>query len=130
MKMNVKELEAIALGQETRTWRVDLTEDEKADIRAMMSDRLMEIRRTESEYAEIKASYSGRIKAMKKAVDVQLDRLSLGYEEITGDTYKVDDQDTGMMLYYDEEGKLVDSRRLLSSERQTRLFPVKEVSND
>jgi hypothetical protein len=130
MELTIKQIQQMSLGTEMRTWRNELSEDEKADIRATMTDRLMDIRRVEGEYAEIKADYTGRIKLMKKSVDVQLDRLRDGYEELTGEVYKVDDQESGMMLYYDESGKLVDSRRLLSSERQTRMFPVKEVSNE
>jgi hypothetical protein len=119
-----EEISIYAYRVETGTYRRHLTEEEITQLRAELSDTVIDIRRQESELREISQSYRERIKLLKQTLNRKIDSVEHAYETITGELTLVDDQDAGMMHYYNEEGLLVDSRRLRADERQTRLYPI------
>ena len=119
-----EQIRAHALRTETASYRRHLSEDEITQIRAELSDLVIEVRREQADLKEIAAGYRERIKRLKADLDKRASAIELAYEMITGELTLVDDQEAGMMYYYNEEGTLVDSRRLRNEERQMRLYPM------
>ena len=53
----------------------------------------------------------------------QITKIRSGIEEVTGDVFLMDNQETGEMGYYNEKGELVYTRLLMQDERQLRIIP-------
>ena len=122
--LSPEQIRAHAVRTETASYRRHLSEEEITDLRADLSGLAIAIRREQSDLKEIAAGYQSRIKELKKDLNRKMDAVEHAYETLTGELTLVDDQDGGMMYYYNEEGVLVDSRRLRNDERQMRLYPM------
>lgn len=128
-KLSLEQIQAHAVRTETQTWRRFLDDEELRDIHADIADRSVKLLQEQRAVKELQAMQNRTLKQMRADLNDQVDRLRDGFEELTGDVYLVDDQEAGLMHFYDESGTHVGQRRLMASERQQRLFPV-NLAND
>lgn len=90
-----------------------------------ISTKMINLSDKEEELADIKAKYKAEMKPEKDAVRKLLKNVRLGYEEYDDKVYQLANQTSGEMEYYTSDGKFVESRRLMPSERQGNVFQMK-----
>lgn len=78
----------------------------------------IEMARVEAEFDEIKAKFKMQLKVLKAHRALIMQNLMQKGEWLDGKQYLMDDQETGMMHYYDATAQIVSSRRLRPEERQ------------
>ncbi len=66
-------------------------------------------------------------KIIEKEINSILMKIKNGYEIVNRKIYGVDDQDEGLMAIYSEDGTLLNTRKLFSTERQTTI--LKQLNN-
>ncbi len=117
-------LQAMAHSIEETSYYVELTQDELDVRREKLTDNFIKISDID---AKLKQS-SDLLKAEKKPLVEEnaglLQTIKSRSEEKQGVLYHVDNQEEGMMYSYDEEGNLVQSRRLRPDEKQSSIFSI------
>ena len=120
---SVESLRAMAVKQEERLFRRVFSEDERAKMKDAFYARNVELRLLEEDFAVVKAEHKETVQPIEREITSTLGSLRAGFKEETVLCYLVDDQEAGLMNYYDAKtGELVDSRRLLPTERQLNLM--------
>lgn len=123
-------LEGIAYDLSEQSYTKNLTEEELAERK----DQYSEIGIKLSEIATKKKEAMERFKAEEKepaiiAKDL-LESIKYKSEQNYGKLYLVDDQEEGMMYFFDTFGVCVDARPLTKQERQQKLKSLKTGSNE
>lgn len=117
-------LEAIAWGVEERAYTKNLTPEEiveKKDEYSEVGLVLSEIAREKKEAMDV---FKARAKQPTEEAKLLLDAIKFKSEQKYGKLHLVDDQENGMMYFFDEKGVCVDARPLDKKERQTRLKTI------
>jgi hypothetical protein len=117
-------LNGIAWGIEERAYTKNLTPEEiveKKDEYAEIGLILSEIDR---EKKEAIADFKARAKQPAEEAKMLLDAIKFKSEQKYGKLHLVDDQDKGMMYFFDSKGVCVDARPLDKKERQMKLKTV------
>lgn len=121
--MDIKQIKALSEGIEERTIRTEFTEPELLEIKDNLSDRVVKLDVIDDEFKEVKSDFKARMDPIKQSIKTMSGQLRRGYEEKVVECYKIANQESGMMEYYDQDGCIVDERRLFQSERQLRMTP-------
>lgn len=100
------------------------TKDELDGLRETVADDSILISELKDKIKLITAPITEEIKTKAVALKENLKLVKQKYEESEEDVYLIADHTTNMMHYYDAKGELVNSRRLLPHERQTRLVDM------
>jgi hypothetical protein len=123
--MNIKE---IAIAKEERQIRTNFTEDELIE----MKDRLykaVRLRATkQEEFTETRKDMSQELKDLLLSENNLVEEISRGFREESKICFLLDNQESGNMEYYTEDGKLVFTRRLRPDEKQTSLSFISKIS--
>lgn len=121
--MDIRQIKSLSEGTEERTIRTDFSEPELLEIKDSLSGLVVRLDVIEDEFKEVKADYKGKMDPIKQSIKTRASQIRKGYEERVVDCYKIPNHESGMMEYYDNDGILVDERRLFQSERQLRMSP-------
>ena len=104
-----------------------LSDDEVAAHRANVTESYIKIQSINEQIKE----YSDLKKAERKPYEEDLKTsayaVKTGQVEVRGDLYMIDDQENRMMCFYDETGRMVNSRPLLPEERQTSFMSISRL---
>jgi hypothetical protein len=114
----VKHIKAIAVAEEEKFVRVEFSEAQQLANREAYVQASIELAKLNEELAAMKAAYKEKIDPVKSALAEALEMVRQGYTEEKKTLYLVPDFDLSMMRYCTEDGEVVESRRLLPSERQ------------
>lgn len=118
-------LEQNADSVEQTTYLKPLTEDEilgKKDILTDNSIRLFDIEEDKKEAMKV---YKDKIDPLKKENNLLLSEIRTGQAKVAGILYHMANHDEGYMETYDENGELIQSRKLRPDEKQkTILYSV------
>ena len=114
-------LEANCLRPEEKVVKKLFEPDEIIDMRKQFMDNSIIIRRATEKLNKAKDEHKAEVKEPTDANAYLLANIRSGYVEVNQQVYLYDNQETGMMEYYDAKGELVESRRLTPEERQTRI---------
>lgn len=120
----VKLLRDNALRVEEMTVKRYFTPEQMEDMRKELTADSIECSEKEDELKEVSAPLKAVIKEKKAVIKERLQKLKAKFEESREEVFLMDNQQDGMMEIYDAEGKLVSSRKLLPSERQTRIVSI------
>lgn len=125
----VDNLEAVAYGLQESSYTRNLSEDEITNRKDEYSSIAIKL----SEIYDQKKEAMDRFKVLEKepkeiAVEL-LKTIKFKSEQMFGKLYLVDDQDAGMMYFFDSTGVCVDARPLTKQEKQTKLRTLK-AGND
>lgn len=120
-----EELKQFTIGQEERTVLVPLSEQQLTEAREGFIQSASDVADLEEELRSIVKDYRQQIKDKKAQMKLKLTEVKVKAVEETIPCFLIDDQDTGLMLYYTESGKLVYTRPLRPDERQGKLFELK-----
>jgi hypothetical protein len=117
-------LEAIAYGVEERSYTKNLTEselEEKKDEYAEIGIKLSELEEEKKEFLD---NFKLKTKEPKTKSGILLNAIKYKSEQVHGKLHLIDDQESGMMYYFDTTGTCVDARPLFKNERQMKLKSV------
>lgn len=101
--------------------QIPFTDQEKQDMKDELSIISIQTADAEKIKADALKQYTANIKILEVKRRALLGQLKAGFIEKEEMLYAFADQDTSMMEYYNKEGVLQHSRRLLPDEKQTRI---------
>jgi len=117
-------LEAIAYGVEEKSYTKVLSDEEleeKKDEYAEIGIKLSEL---EEEKKDFMDNFKLKTKEPKIKSGILLNAIKFKSEQVHGKLHLIDDQESGMMYYFDNTGTCVDARPLFKNERQMKLKSV------
>lgn len=120
-------LEGICESVESTRYLRPLSEEEIETARLTLEQDMLVLQNMEEEFAEIKKEHAERIKTKKAEVVFTLRQLKHKSSEESGNVYTVADHENGRMLYVTSQGNVINSRPLMSSERNGNLFHMKKA---
>ena len=117
-------LEAIAWGIEERAYTKNLTPEEIVEKKDEYSEVGLVLSEIAREKKEAMDAFKARAKQPSEEAKLLLDAIKFKSEQKYGKLHLVDDQENGMMYFFDAKGVCVDARPLDKKERQTRLKTI------
>lgn len=114
---------------ENEIYTKQLSDEEIAERKTMLFEKVDKILSLRNELKEIKKNYSDRINALEAEKEELVQVIKFGAESKKGTLYAIDDQNKGIMGFYDSEGTLVFTRPLKPEERQISILTLK-AGND
>lgn len=90
-------------------------------MRKQFATNSISIKKKMEEFKQMKAEIDACIKPLAEENVYLLANVRAGFAEVNQQVYLYEDHDQQMMLYYDNTGTLVSSRRLAPHEKQTRI---------
>jgi hypothetical protein len=121
-------LKANCYHSELQNVKVYFTEEEMADMKSALSEESITRNGLEEELSEIGKELRNQIKQRTQKIKELLKFLKNGFEEQKQEVFEFDDQETGLMLTYNNDGELINSRKLLPSERQTKITSMTKTA--
>lgn len=119
-------LRGIADGIEQMEYAKRLSVDQINEIKEKLVELNIHLSRIEGEKKEYMASIRAELKPMKAEVAKMIDSLNSQTELVVEEVFKIVNQEEGMVGYYNAEGDLVQSRKILPAERQLQLKSINQ----
>ncbi|WP_281681853.1 hypothetical protein [Zunongwangia profunda] len=113
-----KSLKEVCVKAVEWTYPKNLSEDELSNLKDDLTKDSVDLAKLEEARKEFLTGHKAKVKPLKVNVATTLNKLRSRVEEVTEEVYMIDDQDDGMMGYYNSRGELVHQRRLNPEERQ------------
>lgn len=114
-------MEGVCYAVEEKEYTHNLTSDELAQKKSELAELRITIENIMAEKKEAMAEYNERLKSPDKIYRSVLDAIKHKSERKFGKLYMVDDQDSGMMYFFDSQGMCIDVRPLKPQEKQTKI---------
>lgn len=105
---------------------VDLDEDEINVRKSELVENLVEQASHDKVLTEARATHKEAVRPLLVRRAVLLQEIKTGKSEQSGMLYNLADHDAGVMQTYDENGVLVNERRLRPDEKQTNIFSIQK----
>jgi hypothetical protein len=118
VREDVKRIATIAIKTEKRVIRKVFSREQISSFKDVFFEKHTELADLVEQLDGIKEQFKEDMKPLKKEIGKLSKDIRLGFRDEDTMCYMVDDQDKGIMLYYDEEGFLVDQRKLRPDEKQ------------
>ena len=106
------------------TYSKSFSTEELAEQRESLTDLSIKIADIEAELDEAKKKYKEMLKPLYKDKAVAIENLKKKAQVVTENCCKFFDEETKMVGYYNDEGKLVNSRPAFPNEMQGNLFRI------
>lgn len=123
-RISIEELEGIADCIEAKSYTKQYDPQEIQELESKLSANTILLSDIETEKKEFMETIKFRQKPLQKENEILIEDIKFGSKEVTEDCYKVIDRDTKMALYYNQKGKLVQSRVAKKEEMQTTIFEL------
>lgn len=107
---------------EITTYQKPLTEEAKSDKREILTDNSIQLFDLEEEKKEAVKVFKEKIDPLKKSNNKLLLEIRTGQESVAGTLFHMANHEDGMMEVYDNDGLMVESRRLKHNEKQGNLL--------
>lgn len=104
--------------REDEMYQKPLSQEEIEEYQKELLETTISIQRDREKLKEVKKEYTDRIKENEQRRNAAAQAVQFGSITTTGTVYLMDDQDSGMMEVYAEDGTLVSKRPLMPEERQ------------
>lgn len=118
-------LKANCRSQETENVKIFFSQDDLDEMKSRLSESSIERNALEDELSDIGKGLRGKIKSETKTIKGLLTHLKNKFEYQMQEVFDFDDQENGLMLTYNNQGELINSRRLRPNERQTSIINFK-----
>lgn len=124
-------LEDNADGVKLEKYDKKLSADELLSMKESLSDQYVNISKLNDEYREMKKGFTDRLKLYSTEIKETVKAVRTGRISFEGRLFQINDYDTGYAGFYDENGELISSRRLLPEEKQqTTTSVMRLAAND
>lgn len=107
---------------EEQVVRKNYTADEKSEMKDKIAEDGIQMMDDEDKFSSIKKEWSAKITEKKVAIKETLKTLRKGFTENKEEVFGFDDQEEGVMNYFNAEGKYLWSRPLEQHEKQLSLL--------
>lgn len=98
--------------------------------RIEVSNDMIKLGVFEDQLKEFKREHKLKTTPLKETVKTNLEIIATGGKQVTKEVFILRDDENQMLGFYSEDGKLVQSRKMLPHERQTSLLtPVRTGTN-
>lgn len=111
-------LDGIAYRREEGNYTRTLDPQEIADAKSKLAESAIRTANILEEKKEVMAEFKERIKDQKEIHDDYLSKIKFGSTNVEGSLFLIDDQENGLMHYFDDRGICVKIRPLMPEERQ------------
>lgn len=118
-------LKGIADVSELQMVRRHYTPEEKEQIKEYLATETVGLLEQKEQFTEVKKEFNKAIAEHNKQIIKSAKDFKRGYSEQNETVYGVADHERDMMDFYDANGEYLTSRRLLPSERQTKMLEMK-----
>lgn len=126
----IVQLESMACKIEEGKYFKKLSKEEIESKKENLSDNIIKLSELEQEKKDYILENKGNQKPLLEDNKFLIEVIKTRQEEKNGRIYYIDQQEEGQMYMYDEDGNLIDQRRLRPDEKQTTIFSInKHVSN-
>lgn len=115
----LEELEANAAKITEMTYMKQFTQEELGDEKDSLVESSIELARLEDEKKVVIEDFKTKIDPHKKAIKARIQNIKSGQREVTEQVYMLAEHHEGFMYTYNEDGDLIEKRRLRQDERQT-----------
>jgi hypothetical protein len=115
---------------ENESYTRRLEPEEVLERKTSLFERVRKIQTLSEELKEISKTFKDQIKELDNEKQILIQEIQFESTSERGNLYAMDDQDSGMMAFYDSAGTLVSSRPLKPEERQTSLLTIKKNGTD
>ena len=102
------------------------SEDDLSEMKSRLSELSIERNADEEELKELSKGLRDKIKESSGRIKGLLTYLKDKFELQLQDVYEFDDQEEGVMCTYNQDGELINTRKLRPNERQTRIINLDE----
>lgn len=121
----VEEREEMLLAMSYRTEekmvQKHFTPEEILDYRKQFTENWVAVNKAKVILKQAQDKYTESTKDLTKENTYLINNIQTGFVELNQQVYLFDDQENGVMKYYDSRGEFLESRRLTPEERQTRI---------
>lgn len=117
----VDNLEAVCYDTETKFYTKNLTAEELVERKDEYASLGVELSGIAQEKKEVLESFKAQEKEPKERSKELLDAIQFKSEQVHGTLFMVDDQEEGMMYFFDKKGVCVNARPMEKKERQLKL---------
>lgn len=114
---------------EQKTYQKILTADELAARREDLSDNCIKLNQLEDELKVVKDDFKVKMDPLKTVHKTLLSEIKTKQTSVDGTLFHMANHDEGMMETYDNEGYLVETRRLRPEEKQGTIFSLGKTAN-
>jgi len=104
--------------------KIYFSQDDLDEMKSNLSELCIEKDGNEDELKELSKGLRDKIKEQSGRIKALLKLLKDKYEYQTQEVFDFDDQENGLMLTYNYNGELINSRKLRPQERQTKMFNI------
>lgn len=114
----IKLLDGVAYRREEGNYTRTLDADEIAEAKSKLAESAIRTAAILDEKKEVMDAFKERIKEQKVIHDEHLNSVKYGSVNAEGSLFLIDDQENGIMSYFDDRGICVSQRPLKPEERQ------------
>ncbi len=104
------------------------TEEELSDMRIELTEASIERHDQQEKLKEVSKDAKDSIKGLTATVNTNLKHLKNKYVSQMEEVYLLDDQENGVMYTYSATGDIIESRKLLPKEKQTRIININKTA--
>jgi len=122
LKERVQALKDSCVKKEKFTYPKNLSIEQMSLERHGFTQNAISVAIADKQLKEARELYKVSMKPVKQEMKDQMAKIRSGVDEVTGDVFLMDDQESNEMGYYNEKGDLVYCRPLMQDERQLRLL--------
>ncbi len=126
----IQNLEGVSYDLSEESYTKNLTEEELAERKDKYSEIGVKLSDLARKQKETMAMFKAEEKEPKIEAAMLLESIKFKSEQIHGTLYLVDDQEDGMMYYFDALGVCVNARPLTRTEKQTKIKTLKNGTDE
>lgn len=126
----IQNLEGVSYDLSEESYTKNLTEEELAERKDKYSEIGVKLSDLARKQKEAMATFKAEEKDPKIEAASLLESIKFKSEQVHGTLYLVDDQEDGMMYYFDALGVCVNARPLTRTEKQTKLKTLKSGTDE
>ncbi|WP_456867556.1 hypothetical protein [Galbibacter sp. BG1] len=125
-------LTGVCYSVEEKEYTKNLTTEELAEKKTELSEICIQLAQLEEKKKELMDEIKTEIKKPKNTQALLLDTIKHKSERVFGKLFLIDDQEAGLMYYFDNTGICVDMRVMSPQEKQSKikLMNTKFASNE
>lgn len=123
-------LESICYEVVEEEYTKNLTESELNERKTELAEVSIKIAALEAEKKDLMDLMKQKMKQPKQEKEEVLDVIKFRSERRTGKLYKIDDQEAGIMYFFEASGQCVNARPMTPNEKQTKIKQLKAVGNE
>lgn len=121
-------LRANCKSSEFQDVKIFFSEEDLAEMKTRLSEVSIDRDAFEDELRELSKGLREKIKASTNTFKILLVHLKNKFEYQSQEVFDFDDQEQGLMLTYNNQGELINSRKLRPQEKQTRIVNLNQKS--